>query len=86
MSVTYEIKDLGRGKWCGEVRAQTDRPEHVEAALLRAAEKHLRSASIDFNGDTESGKFIVGMGAVVGEYRRVRIGTPSLLKENRLAK
>lgn len=74
MSEIYEIKNLGRSKWCGEVIAQTDHPEHVEAALMVAAQKHLASREIDFDGDVDFGKFIVGGFRVVGEYRRKAAG------------
>lgn len=68
-AVVYEIKNLGRSKWCGEVRAQSDHPEHVEAALMKAAERHLRSRNIDFNGDIDSGTIHAGF-HTVGEYKR----------------
>lgn len=68
--IVFEIKNLGRGKWCGTVKAQTDRPEHIEAALMRVAHQHLMSSDIDFDGDDVQGKFIVGGFRVVGEYKR----------------
>lgn len=68
--IVYEIKNLGRRKWCGEVKAQTDAVEHVEAALMKVAHKNLMSRDIDFMGDVDRGQFIVGMGRVVGEYWR----------------
>jgi len=70
LKVIYEIKNLGRGKWSGEVVASSDHQEHVEAALMKIAEKHLMSRDIDFHGDTESGVFVVGGFRNVGEYRR----------------
>lgn len=70
MKVVYEITNLGRGKWCGAVTAQTGAVEHVEGALMKVARKHLMSQDIDFDGDTESGKFIVGGFREVGTYRR----------------
>ena len=70
MSVIYEVKNLGRGKWCGEIKAQTDAPEHVEAALMKIARKHLMSQDIDFDGDVDSGHIVVGGFRNVGEYRR----------------
>lgn len=68
--VTFEIKNLGRSKWCGEVSVQIDNAEHIEAALLRVASKHLMSRDIDFDGDIDSGKITVGGFRAVGEYRR----------------
>lgn len=67
----YKIINLGRGKWCGEIKAQTDHPEHVEAALMRIARKHLLSDGIDFDGDVDSGFFIVGGFRKVGKYKRI---------------
>lgn len=71
--VTYKLMNVGRRKWCGEVRAQTDEPGHVEMALLRAAGPHLMSQDIDFNGDNEKGDITVGGCRVVGTYERVRL-------------
>lgn len=68
--ITYEIWDLGRGKWRGEVQAQSEAPEHVEAALMKAAQKHLMSRGIDFDGDVHSGVFTVGGFRDVGQYRK----------------
>lgn len=68
--VVFLITNLGRSKWCGEVAAQSEAVEHVEAALMRVAEKHLMSRDIDFNGDIDSGKITVGGFRVVGEYKR----------------
>ena len=70
MSVTYEVWDLGRGKWKGEVIAQSEEPEHVEAALMKVANRPLMSRDIDFDGDVFSGVFIVGGFRHVGMYRR----------------
>lgn len=70
MSVLFEVKNLGRTKWCGEVSVQIDNAEHIEAALLKVAERHLMSRDIDFDGDIDTGKFIVGGFRIVGEYRR----------------
>lgn len=67
--IIYEIKNLGRSEWCGEVTARSAHPEHVEAALVGIARKHLMSRNIDFNGDTECGNFTAGF-RVVGEYKR----------------
>lgn len=70
MAVIFEVKNLGRNKWAGEVTAQSDAVEHTEAALERVALKHLMSREIDFDGDDHEGKIIVGGFRVVGEYRR----------------
>lgn len=70
MAVLYEIKNLGRGKWCGTVKAQSEAVEHVEAALMRVAREHLMSHDIDFEGDIDAGKIIVGGLRPVGEYKR----------------
>lgn len=70
MSVVYEIKNLGRGKWSGEVKAQSDHKEHVENALMKIARKHLMSRDIDFKGDVDAGYFVVGGFRFVGEYRK----------------
>lgn len=74
MTITFEIKNLGRLKWNGEVSVAIDNAEHIEAALLREAEKHLMSRDIDFDGDIDSGKFLVGGFRVVGEYKRKACG------------
>lgn len=55
MSVTYEVWNLGRSKWKGEIVSQSQEPEHVEGALMRIANKHLMSRDIDFDGDVFSG-------------------------------
>ena len=68
--ITYEVWDLGRSKWRGEVDSQSDNPEHVEAALMKVARKYLLSRDIDFDGDIFSGTFIVGGFRSVGMYRR----------------
>lgn len=70
MSVTYEIWDLGRDKWKGEVVAQSEEPEHVAMALMKIARNHLMSRDIDFDGDNFSGTFIVGGFHEVGRYRK----------------
>lgn len=77
--VVFEIKNLGRSKWSGEVTAQADTVEHIEAALMRAAEAHLMSRDIDFAGDDHEGKITVGGFRVVGEYKRKE--TPRVSKQ-----
>lgn len=70
MRIVYEVKNLGRSKWHGEVVAQSMEPEHVEAALMNVAKKYLMSRDIDFAGDIDSGTFIVGGLRSVGTYKR----------------
>lgn len=70
MKVAYQIRNLGRLKWSGEVVAQSEAMEHIEAALVRVAQKHLMSRDITVEGTDELGKFLVGGFRVVGEYER----------------
>lgn len=68
--ITYEIWDLGRDKWRGEVQARSESVDDVEDALMREARRHLASRGIDFDGDVHSGVFIVGGFREVGRYRK----------------
>lgn len=72
MTATFKIIDLGRDKWTGIVKAQSDEPEHVEHALLLEVKKHVMSRDIDFQGDTDAGFIVVGGFRVVGKYRRLQ--------------
>jgi hypothetical protein len=67
----YMVKDLGRSKWSGKVFAHSKNPEHVEAAILREARKHLISNQIEvsLSEDGNEGNVIVGGFRIVGSFK-----------------
>ena len=75
----YKLIDVGRGKFCGEIEAQTGQPEHVEAAILKVIreKKILRSNGVeiyfeqDEQGIITSGEFVVGGFRTVGKFERI---------------
>lgn len=76
MKTKYQLTDVGRAKFSGVVEAASPHPEHVEAAVLREAKKHLRSNDIElfFKEDKLgiiSGEIVVGGFRMVGKYRRI---------------
>lgn len=76
MKEKYRLVDVGRGKFSGFVEAASAQPEHVEAAVLREAKKHLRSNDIELSFIEDklgivSGEIVVGGFRMVGKYKRV---------------
>ncbi len=67
--IFYELKNVGRNKWCGDVSVRVDVREHIEAAIILEAQKHLMSRDIDIAGNRERGTIFAGL-RPVGTYER----------------